>query len=197
MRPQYDFGFHAPPRRFRGLPAALEIGVTSFQCGPGRDQNTASTQTQATNTTDRRVGVDGDGAIVTGDVDGTFNLTTLADDVALGALDTADSLARVGGSTAVDLATQAFAALRSLVTSNEAIARTALTGAGNVSQNSLDAASNALTQSSANAALVANSQSQFLSTQTGQGTVQKTIGYAIAGGVVIALGLALANRKPK
>ena len=202
--------------------------ATRCYCDFGQGNSTSGpTQSQEANTTDSRVGVEGDGAVIVRDATlGNITLNSLDGAVAQSAIDAAVDLARVGSGTVedalvtardlgadaldttrqlnqtsadtlTDLASRALSGFGSLVAANQTTTGAALKGAGEVSASALSSASTALSQASANAALVANSQSQFLSTQTGQGTVQKVIGYTLAGATVIALGLALANRKSK
>ena len=163
----------------------------------------STSQTQTTATTDNRVAVDGDGNQIYhgNEIGGSLVFNTLADDVALGALNTAEELGRrglntsvdltqIGADTTVSLAAGALAALERLVDSNEAVTNRALGSAQKTADAGLATASSALAGANASADRVADAQSKFLSTQTGQTTAQKVVLYGVAGAAVIGLGLA-------
>ena len=182
-----------PPLAVRGLlptpflrcPLARSV---THECGGGGSK---TTQTQTTATSDSRVGISGDGNVTLKEVSGNVTLNTLADDVAIAALDTAAGLGanaldtavalnQTGANTLTDLASGALDGLNSLLDSNQRTTSEAF---------SLVQASAA--NSAAGARQVADSQKEFLRTQTGQETVIKLIGYGLVtlavGGVAFAV----------
>lgn len=194
--------------------------ATRCYCDFGQG-NTSSgpSQSQSADTTDTRVGVDGDNATVIKDsTSGAITITGVDGDVATNALNVAsdlgesaadlgDNAASLGSdalnaatdlnadanATTLSLAAGALAALKTLVESNEKVAANALAGAGQIASNSLNAASAAGSDASARAAQVADAQSKFLATQTGQGSLVQVIKYgAIAAGVMVLGGVAYA-----
>lgn len=181
---------YIPPRRLNSQLSTLNI----WECGGGGSK---TTQSQTTATTDSRVGVSGDGNTTLKDISVGGGLSIVSADagVANNAIDTAVDLTRIGADTTTAIAREAMNALDRLVSSNEAVASKALGGAGDIAARGLSTASEALSEASARAAQVADSQAKFLSVQTGQATVQKTILYGVVGASVIGIGLALANRK--
>lgn len=207
-------GTGALPRSFNFHPSAFNrpvwLAVTHEKGGGAR-----TTQTQTTSTTDNRVATDGDGnQIYHGNaIGGSLILNTLADDVALAALDTAaglgsDALGTAAGlgrdalDTADRLGSRAFDTAADLnrtgadtVTQLAAGALDGLKSLLDSNERTSSAAFSLVSDSAANSAAssrqVADSQKEFLRAQTGQDTVVKIIGYGLAtlavGGVVYAV----------
>lgn len=175
----------APALTLRG-----PLAATRWYC-PKKGSTT--TQTQTTATTDSRVGISGDGNVTLKDVSGNVTLNTLADDVAIAALDTAAGLGanaldtavalnQTSANTLTDLASGALDGLNSLLDSNQRTTSEAF---------SLVQASAA--NSAASSRQVADSQKEFLRAQTGQDTVVKIIGYGLATLAVGGLAFAVAT----
>ena len=183
------------PLNSRGFPgprfAARCAPWPAAHAEKGGGANTSQTQTTAT--TDNRVATDGDGNQIYhgNEIGGSIVLNTLADDVALAALDTAAGLGsdaldtavdltRTGADTITQLASGALDGFQSLLDSNHRTASEAFSLVNSSAANS-----------AASARQVADSQKEFLRTQTGQETVIKLIGYGLAtlavGGVAFAV----------
>ena len=141
-----------------------------------------TSQTQTSATTDNRVATDGDGnQIYHGNsIGGSLIINTLADDVAIAALDTAVALNQAGANTLTDLASGALDGLNSLLDSNQRTTSEAFSLVNSSAANS-----------AASARQVADSQKEFLRAQTGQDTMVKIIGYGLVtlavGGVAFAV----------
>lgn len=181
-------GHGALPRAFNLQPSAFNACLWHEKGG-----GATTSQTQTTATTDNRVATDGDGNQIYhgNEIGGSIVLNTLADDVALAALDTASglgsdaldtaaALTRTGADTVTQLAAGALDGLKSLLDSNE-----------RTSSEAFSLVSDSAANSAASSRQVADSQKEFLRAQTGQETVVKIIGYGLAtlavGGVVLAV----------
>ena len=188
-----------PPLAVRGLLPApfLRCPLARAVTHEGGGGGAKTSQIQETKTTDNRVATDGDGnQIYHGNaIGGSLTLNTLADDVAIAALDTAAGLGanaldtavalnQTSANTLTDLASGALDGLNSLLDSNQRTTSEAF---------SLVQASAA--NSAAGARQVADSQKEFLRAQTGQETVVKIIGYGLATLAVGGIALAVATSK--
>ncbi len=194
----------------RFLRCAVALAVTHEKGG-----GATTTQAQTTSTTDNRIATDGDGNQIYhgNEIGGSIILNTLADDVAIAALDTAaalgsDALSTAGGlgrdaldtadrlgSNALDTAADLTRSGADTVTQLAAGAldglKSLLDSNERTSSEAFSLVSDASANSAAGARQVADSQKEFLRAQTGQDTVVKIIGYGLAtlavGGVVLAV----------
>ena len=177
-------GHGALPRSFNLQPSAFNACLWHEKGG-----GASTSQTQTTATTDNRVATDGDGNQIYhgNEIGGSLIINTLADDVAIAALDTASDLTRTGADTVTQLASGALDGLKSLLDSNQKTASEAFSLVQSSAANS-----------AASSRQVADSQKEFLRAQTGQETVVKLIGYGLATLAVGGVALAVAtSRKSK